>query len=421
MLVLIAALPLLCAAAGRDSTRARPGLPTLFAPARPDTVPPESEPAPLLIPGRGSPGDTATRSANERAVEQYRLGRQFEDQGRLGPALAAYNNAIRYDPKLPDAYYRMGRIFLSAGSLREAVQCFAAEVTHHPERTDAARELGLGLARTGDTARAIAQLELLVKRAPRDGASWHALGFAYSAANRPADALRALRRAIALPPASPEEHRDLGAALAALGRVSEARAEYARALKLGPRDPSSWFNLGNLERRAGQTDSALADYHRAEAGDSTFVPALRGQIELLRERGRGAEAAGVYRRWLARDPAQHGARFETVQLLDALELEREALAVAREGVERLPEAGQTHLIYGVALSSRRQREALAELRRAETLFAEDAREQARTRALIAQLRRSAPDSLRGWFLADSLAHPDATPAPHAAPRPKTPR
>jgi tetratricopeptide (TPR) repeat protein len=169
MLRHIAALAaLLLLAAGPETT---PKVPTLYTPAHPDTVPPESEPAPLLIPGRGSPGDTAFRAAADRAREQYRFGRQFEDEGRLGPALASYNNAVRLDPKIPDAYYRMGKILAGAGSMNEAVKCFAAEVTHHPERTDAARELGLGLARTGDTARAITQLELLVKRNPKDGES----------------------------------------------------------------------------------------------------------------------------------------------------------------------------------------------------------------------------------------------------------
>jgi tetratricopeptide (TPR) repeat protein len=371
---------------------------------QPDSVPPESEPAPLLIPGRPSPGDSSVRNLPQRARDAYALGRQLELGGALAAAIASYRNAVRFDPAIPDANFRMGMLFLLRDQVGEAAKCLAAEVEHHPENDDAIRQLGMCLARLGDTGRAIQHLERLARRRPKDGANWHAVGFAYLAARRPRDAETALRRAIRLPPPTAAERRDLGTALVALGRDAEARKQFRLALELDPGDPPSWVNLGNLERRAGRADTALAYYRHAEAADSGLALALQAQVQLLRDMKRDDEAADAYRRWLDRHPDHHGARLEAVRLLDAIGREDEALALAREGTQRAADAGQPHVILGMVLRGRGDtRGALAELRRAETLFRGKSDEQERVRTIMAALRASASDSLRALFAADSVA------------------
>jgi tetratricopeptide (TPR) repeat protein len=369
-------------------------------PARPDSAPPESEPAPFLSP--------ATRDTTEgpakKAREAFDLGRQLEANGAFGAAIVSYLRAIRLDPAIPDANYRAAMLYLTRDQVAEAAKHLAAEVERHPANSDAIRELALCLARLGDTTRALQHLERLVKHEPKVGKHWQALGFVYLAAKRPADAERALREALRLPPETVDEHRDLGAALAAMGRNTEARAEYRRALRLDSTDASTWLNLGNLERRAGDADSALACYRRAEACDSSQALALQGQIQILRGKKRDAEAADAYLRWLARHPDHHGARLEAVMLLDELDREDQALAVAREGIQRNANSAQPHVILSVVLKSHGDtRGAVAELRQAETLFKGIPAEQERVRKTIAAMRRSAPDSLRAFFVADSTA------------------
>jgi tetratricopeptide (TPR) repeat protein len=372
--------------------------------AQTDSVPAESAPAPLLIPGRPSPGDSSVRNLSQRARDAYALGRQLELNGLLGAAIASYRNAVRFDPAIPDANFRMAMLFLLRDQVGDAAECLASEVEHHPENDDAIRQLGMCLARLGDTGRAIAHLERLARRRPKEGANWHALGFAYLAAKRPRDAETALRRALRLPPTTADEHRDLGTTLGALGRDAEARNQFVLALELDPRDAPSWVNLGNLERRAGRADSALACYRRAEGADSSLALALQAQAQLLREMKRDGEAADAYRRWLDRHPDHHGARLEAVRLLDAIGREDEALALAREGTRRAADSGQPHVILGMVLRGRGDtRGAIAELRRAETLFRGNTDEQERVRTIMAALRGSASDSLRALFAADSVA------------------
>lgn len=392
-------------------------------PARPESVPPESPPAPLLVPGNSPGVDSLEAERLAKAREQYSLGRTLET-AQPGSALLMYRNALRLDPDLRDVRYRLGMLQIQRNQLEEALQNFAGEVARHPDHRDAARQLGVTLARGGQTDHAIAQLQRLVDEKPDDGESWHALGFAFMTAKRPRDAERALRRAVALPPAAAEEHRDLALVLENLGRLSEARTEYARARQIAPRDPSVSFNLGNLERRAGRPDSALAAYRRAERADSTFRWAWQAEIQVLRDGTRAAEQLAAYRRWLHAMPLEHGARVEAVELASRLGRRDEALAIAREGVQRAGQSGEAHEILGVTLAGQGDvRGGVETLRRAQALYGRDERRRSEVERTLARIRAAAPDSLRAFLAADSVAHPAPArrPAPAASPRAGVPR
>lgn len=367
----------------------------------------ESPPAPLLIPGRTAPPDTAARTPAQRASEHFLLGLALEREGHPGAAIAAYNNAVRADPTVSEAWYRSGRLYLARGRVDEAVRCFRAELRYHPEHVEAARELGLGLAQLGDTTHAIAELKRLTRVRPRDDESWRALGIAYSAAGRTRQAEAALLRAVKLPPRRAVEHRDLGALMASLGRETEARAEYRRAIALDPKEATAWYNLANLERRAGRPEQALAAYREASARDTGFSLAVQGQVQVLIELKREREAGEMYRRWLRARADDHNARLEAVRLFDDLGRQDIAVEIARDGVRRSPRSSDAHTILGMALYSRGDMPAAAgEMRKAEEL-ARTATDRGRIRQLLATMRASAADSLRAQFAPDSAASDSA--------------
>ena len=363
----------------------------------------ESPPAPLLVPGRASFPDTADRSREALARQQYEKGLGLERMHAFAAAIICYRRAVALDPTLAGPNYHMGMLFQSVAQVEEAVKAFAAEVKRHPDDVQAARELGLGLAQLNEHARAIAQLEPLTRRIPDDGANWRALGYAYMQAGRPRDAETALRRAIALPPEDALEHRDLGYVLAATGRESEARAEYRRAIALDPKETGAWVNLANLDRSKGDLEQALADFREAEGRDSALALAVKGQAQLLGELKRFGEAGTTYRRLLQCAPGDLGARFTAVRLYEALGRDDVALELARDGVRYDHGSGEARLILGMALEAQgRLREAALELRRAESMT-RDREGRERARRLITTLNVEAPDSLRALFEADSAA------------------
>jgi len=389
--------------------------PLLLPPKRDTTASIESEPAPMLLPGRPGPADAERRSKETRAREQYVIARALEEQKAFAAAIAAYRNALQLDPTLRDAHFRMGRLFVRAGQHGAAVSEFAAEVSLDPANTLAARELGLALANAGDTASAIRQLELLTRRSARDTASWKALGYAYGVARRNAEAERALRRATALDPRDAGTWRDLGVVVALNGRAAEARAAYTRAAKLDPRDGGTWLNLGNLESREGRWPAALAAYREAEARDSTLLPAYAGQVNAAQRLGRYDDVGDAYRRWLAVQPDAPETRIEAIRHFSARGRSDVALELARDGVRANPRSGEAHLALGMALDlSGDTAGMLSELRKAGDLLREP-EQRRRVADLIAARRARAPDSLRAIFAADSVAHEAAAPEEGAAP------
>jgi tetratricopeptide (TPR) repeat protein len=298
----------------------------------------------------------------------------------------------------------MGILFARVGQHRVAAGEFATELTLDPGNTEAGRALGLSLASIGDTARAIKQLELLTRRDPRDEASWQALGFAYGAANRNADAERVLRRALQLEPKDADAWRDLGALYANTGRGKAARDAYLKAIELDQSDARVFVNLGNLERRDNHGDAALAAYHQAELRDSTLGFAYRGQVDVLLELKRDADAGAVYRRWLKAMPDESNARVEAMALFTRLGRTDVALELGRDGVRRENRSGEAHLALGMAYhSAGQERDALDEMRRGQMLLKKP-EQRGRVEKMIAGLRAAAPDSLRALFAADSVAH-----------------
>lgn len=406
MLIAIFALALQIAAVDLASAQAAPP-----QPARADSIA-DAAPAPLLIPGRATPGDTPKKSPRARAREQVQVGLELERRGQPAAAISAYRNAVVLDQTVPEAYYRMGRLFLTVNEVKEAVDCFTQEVANHPAHAAAGRELGFGLIALGDHGRAIRQFEILTRRNPNDAESWDGLANALLAARRPREAETAIRRAMRLQPRRAAYVRDYGVTLAAQGRLDEARAAYRRAQRLNPRDPGAWLNLGNLEAREHQTEAALTAYREALRRDSTSSLAFQGQIEALHGLGRDAGAGALYRAWLQRRPRDVAARLDAVRHFISAGRPDIALELARGGVRADDRSGDAHLVLGIALGAAGDaRGGLEELRRAEKLFKKPA-ERARATAAIIAARRFAPDSLRAFYAEDSIAHPvTALPAP----------
>jgi tetratricopeptide (TPR) repeat protein len=384
-------------------------VPPVLVPPHADSVSTSEPPAPFLRPGRGNPSDSLRKTPRQLALEQFALGSAFERQGQPMSAIAAYRNAVRLDPQLPEAHYRMGRLFSAVQQHAVAAREYASELDVQPDHREAQRWLGVELAQSGDTTAAVTQLERLTQRDPGDEAAWQALGFVYGSMGRARQAEAALKRALALDPRDADAWRDLGTLLAASRRAEEARRAYGKAAALDPRDAGVWVNLGNLERREGRWKPALDAYAHALERDSTQALAWRGRVATYEAQQRPEEAARTLREWLRRTPLNTSLRMEAMERWAALGRRDIALELARDGVRQAPKSGEAHLALGMALhESGNERASLAELRRAQDLLSQ-AGQRARVGGLIATMRAQAPDSLRAVFAADSVAYESAAP------------
>jgi hypothetical protein len=124
---------------------------------------------------------------------------------------------------------------------------------------------------------------------------------------------------------------------------------------------------------------------------------------VLRASGRHAEALDVYRRWLAEVPSEDLARVEAVELALGIDRAADAVVIAREGVTSKP-GGDSHRLLGMALAGSGQvRDAVGELRAAQKSYGAGAPSDGIEKVLT-RVRATAPDSLRSFLTADSVAH-----------------
>jgi tetratricopeptide (TPR) repeat protein len=124
-------------------------------------------------------------------------------EGRVGPALALFREALEIGPSAEDR----GRVLLYIGT------CLKEE-----KRFDEAIEM----------------LREAVKADPDDPANHNLLGFCYYKLRRHEEAVLCFRRAVEIDPLSAMDWANLGSNLRELGRRDEAIAMYERALALDP-------------------------------------------------------------------------------------------------------------------------------------------------------------------------------------------
>jgi tetratricopeptide (TPR) repeat protein len=381
-------------------------------PARADSTPVESAPAPLIVPPKpepaGAAADTSGAAARKRAREAYGRGLALERNGAYAAAIISYVEAARTDPTLRGPSFRVGMLFAWKRQYEPAARAFREELRRDPESRDATREYALMLAELGDTLRPVRMLEELTRRAPGDAQGWRALGFAYARAGRRDDAERALKGSIGLDEKNAAAWRDLGVLYADKGDTRAARDAYRRALAIDPDEVPTLINLGNLEGRSGDHAAALERYREAARRDSTYLDAYRGQIRELVVLGREKEAGAVWKRWLAVAPddevregaARHFVRQGRADI---------ALELARDAVRDEPREGEPRWLMGeMELAAGDTAAALTAYRDAWLRFQKPA-DRARAETSIAALRSAAvSDTLRARLRADSVryARPD---------------
>jgi len=396
----------------RSEPLAAPGSPGTVT-GRTDSAVVETPPGPLIRPPRPAPAtpspdstgaDTAVASAKRRALEQYARGLGLEKVKAYAGAIVSYTNAARTDPTLRGPSFHIGLLFASRQQFDHAARAFREEMHRDPDNPDPAKYYALMLAELGDTTRPARMLEGLTRRVPEDASVWRALGFVYARLGREEKAERALRGSIALNGKDPEAWRDLGVLLAARGDAAGARDAYRRSLALAPGNVTTLINLANLESREGDHEHALAYFARAERRDTTVADAYRGEIRELLVMNREPDAGAVWRRWLARDPADHDVRESAARHFVRQGRADVALEIARDGVRRTPASGEARWLQGeMHAAAGEPLLALQSYREARARFSEPA-DRARAEASIARLRATAPDSLRARFVADSVAN-----------------
>lgn len=158
----------------------------------------------------------------------------LEDRGDVPGALAAFRQAVEWDPGSAPLHSNYAIALSMTGQPEAAAKQLAEAVRVAPKDAQMRYTYALALNEVNQASEARTQLEQAVKLDPQFGRAWYNLGLARSAANEIEQALEALSRAEALDPQNPEAPYATATILARLQRIPEAAAAARRALKIDP-------------------------------------------------------------------------------------------------------------------------------------------------------------------------------------------
>jgi Tfp pilus assembly protein PilF len=221
------------------------------------------------------------------------LARSEAAMGRLDAAYAGFREALRLDPRSPDALYYLG---IAAGALAEAeygrlLEMAPGSARAHQLRglsyqaqgrsTEAERELEASLAAgppsvdvlvaLGDLRRAKlgfpearAAYAQAVELAPGHYDALYGLGVCDSYAGEHARAADLFRRALRLAPDSAPARLALGISLLQTGQAEAAVTELEEAARLEPRMRQAHYQLGRAYQTLGRSQDAEAAFAKAQ-------------------------------------------------------------------------------------------------------------------------------------------------------------
>jgi len=160
--------------------------------------------------------------------------------GRLGDAVAQYEEALRLKPDIAETHTNLGLAWSQMpGRLGDAVAQYEEALRLKPDYSAAHFYLANALAQTGRIPEAIQHYEEALRIDPGMAEASNNLGMILCRMGRAREGMERIEAAIRIMPDFAQAHFARGAALLQAGRRDEAIAEYERVLQLRPGDPSA--------------------------------------------------------------------------------------------------------------------------------------------------------------------------------------
>lgn len=121
----------------------------------------------LVVAALGAGPGAAVAQDGSRADVYYRDGSRFALEGRLGEAVAAFEQAVALDPKNGHAFYNLGNVYSELGRWEEAAAAYRKAISINKKDLEAYNGLGVALARLGAYGQAVRAFEKAIEIYPK--------------------------------------------------------------------------------------------------------------------------------------------------------------------------------------------------------------------------------------------------------------
>jgi cytochrome c-type biogenesis protein CcmH/NrfG len=186
------------------------------------------------------------------ANEALAVGTKLFDDGKTELAIEAFQQAVKLNPDLAEAYFKLGIAYALVETARkntaapmetEDANTNSAN-TNEPAKTDSQKAF----------IKAVAAYRKVIDQDPKDDVAYYNLGRAYNKLNKDEDAEKALRQAVKLKPENTEYQTELGDILIKLAQYHEAVGVLKKAIELDPENLTAQELLEDAEAGRKRTD-----------------------------------------------------------------------------------------------------------------------------------------------------------------------
>ena len=310
---------------------------------------------------QSAPADA--RVHNFRAIALQALNRNEE-------ATSEFENAIRLDPKLGDAYRGLGFLEWTEHRLSQAAEHLERALSLAPHDSFAHYYLGRVLLDEGNGSRALAELEVSQELWPSDATFLIQIGSAYLSAGRQSNAQKSLERAANsfLTPAQTARVSSLLVAAEDAPGATVLMDKFCAQQRPNPPDWASidlalaYLMAGNYEMASKTSQTFLESRTDTSEADAAGAWTIIG-IALAR-RGENNEALQAMNEAVTLSPKREEPWLNLTLELMSLERLGDSIDTAQKGLAAVPDSYALHLRFGAAnLAAGHYDEAEAEFRR----------------------------------------------------------
>ena len=280
----------------------------------------------------------SSQGQSAQVQQLFKQGAAAMRNGQPAAAEQAFRQAVRLEPRLPEAYTDLALVLGREGKLDEAVETLRRSIELSPVQPGTNLYLGVFLFQSNHLPEARTALQLATAQAPDSAEAWMWLGNVDMASNLPQLAATSFDRAATLNPddlnllelrgkAHNQVAHDSYARMARLdpnswhvhrvqaqlyadeGKHAEAITQYKAALQQQPNNPDLYEALGDEYRASSQMESAHSAYQKElELAPSNPIALYNaGSVEV--EQGNGEAGVRLLRQMIALYPGSPVAEY----------------------------------------------------------------------------------------------------------------
>lgn len=193
---------------------------------------------------------------NTSATSAYSAGLGFLQSQKYSQAVKSLQTAIKYNPKLMDAYKYLAVAYNKLGKNEDALKTLQQAVRVQPASTEALKNLGDAYMQNKDYDNAEKQFLLMSKLAPTSSYAHQSLANIYLSKDRLTDAETQLKDLIRIAPNNVAAYDGLGQVYNKQGKYDDAIKQFQKALKINPGFEQAYADMAYSYIGLGKEDKA---------------------------------------------------------------------------------------------------------------------------------------------------------------------